>query len=259
MKQKPAVHNRLYHSLLYGAFHHFFMGMIILYALFLSLQGIFLENITYDFFKKIADYTLIICLLVELGLKLIVAPKHFFSYRWNTLDLLILISAFLMPSLLLLRVFRFFIYVYTFFDRPFVNRVIHTFLISLPTLMVSATVLIASMFCYALLATDIFGEDFPHLFGHVGRSMFTFAQIITYDDWIASVVRPVMGKYPYSWIIFFSFVIFIVFGILNIFIGTIVNAMNAIDNSQSDDTSIADLEQQIQELKKIILENTSSK
>ena len=81
---------------------------------------------------------------------------------------------------------------------------------------------------------------------------------MTFDDWIVSVVNPVMKIYPFSWIVFFSFVLLIVFGVMNIFVGTIVNAMNFVDGAADEGPSIEDVQKQLIELKELIQKQNRS-
>ncbi|MDP3936188.1 MAG: ion transporter [Alphaproteobacteria bacterium] len=252
------LHKRIHHSLMYGALHHVCMGMILLYAVFHSVTGTVFHTEYYGFLKESITVVFFLVMAVELILRLVLNPKEFFKKTWNVAMLGLLIFAYFTPSLLILLTFRFFIYIYTFVDHPVINRVIHTFIHSIPTLMMSSSVLMGCLLCYGLLTTALFGEAFPDLFGHIGKSLFSFIQLMTFDDWIGSVVSPVMTVYPLSWIVFFSFVLLVVFGVLNIFVGTIVNAMNFVEDSADEGPSINDLQKQLVELKGLIQKQNSA-
>jgi voltage-gated sodium channel len=245
---------------MYGSLHHLFMGIIVCYAIFLGFQGTSFDTTYYQQLKVSIDQAFLTCFIVELGLKIMLNPKEFFQHKWHFFELGFLILSLYVPGILVLRIFRFFTYLYTFFEHPLINRVIHTFLKSFSTLLISTGVLIASLVGYALLTTTLFGHAFPEKFSHLGKSLFTFCRLITFDDWMASVLEPVMEVYPYSWIIFFSFVIVIVFGIMNIFIGTIVNAMRYTnDPSDDNEPSNKEIQQHIEELKKLILKDQKNR
>jgi len=260
LDQNLSLRKKMEQSLLYGDLHHFFMGIIIMYAAFLSFCGTSFHTEQYDQIKIIVDDFFLIVFALELGLKLWVAPKRFISYSWNLFDLGIFIFTLLIPHAKILRVLRFFIYLHTFVDNPFINRVVHTFLKSLPTIIVSTAVLLVVVFCYSILTTQIFGEDFPELFGHVGRSLYTLFQVMTLESWSGGVVRPVMEIYPWAWVIFISFILVSTYGITNIFVSAVVNAMSFIDrdSAQNGKPSINDLEQQIQELKGLMKEMSTT-
>jgi voltage-gated sodium channel len=77
----------------------------------------------------------------------------------------------------------------------------------------------------AVMAVNMYGEEFPHLFGTLGISLFTLFTIMTLEGWVDGVVRPIMEKHPYAWLFFIPFIMGTTFTVLNLFIGIIVNAM----------------------------------
>lgn len=245
----------LFHSFVYGAFHHLVMACVLIYAVLMSLSGVYDESL-----KPLITNIFFGLMVFEFVVKLILNPKEILSKIASYMELAVLILAVSSPGILVIFVFRFFVYVYTFFDHPVVNRVIHTFLHSLPTLIMSSSLLGGCMFGYGLLANTLFGKDFPEQFGTISQSLLTFIQLMTFDDWMAYILRPVMELYPYAWLIFLSFIVLIVFGVLNIFVGTVVNAMNALDDQSDDnDAAIKALKKEIADLKKLILRKYNDK
>jgi voltage-gated sodium channel len=77
----------------------------------------------------------------------------------------------------------------------------------------------------AVMAVNLFGADFPALFGTLGASLFTLFTIMTLEGWVDGVVKPISEKFPYAWLFFIPFIIGTTFTVLNLFIGIIVNAM----------------------------------
>jgi voltage-gated sodium channel len=253
------LHTKIYHSLMYGKLHHIYMALTLLYAIFFGFTGTAFHNEGFIKLQQGVHILFFGVVLLEVFVKSIINPNDVFKKPWHILQIALLIGAYFNPALLILMIFRFFIYLYTFADHPIINRVVHTFVHSVPTLMMSSSVLMGCLICYSLFTTALFGEAFPELFGHIGKSLFTFVQLMTFDDWIASVLKPVMKVYPMSWIVFFSFILFIVFGVMNIFVGTIVNAMNFVDDSAEDSPTLNQLQAQIKELKDIIQQQSISK
>jgi voltage-gated sodium channel len=80
-------------------------------------------------------------------------------------------------------------------------------------------------YVFAVMATQLFGEDFPHLFGNLGDSLFTLFTVMTLEGWTNDVAKPVMEKYPYAWVFFVTYIVVTTFMVLNLFIGVVVNAM----------------------------------
>ena len=77
------------------------------------------------------------------------------------------------------------------------------------------------------MATKLFGGDNPDLFGTLGDSLFTLFTVMTLEGWTNDVVKPVMEKHPYAWLFFVIFIVVTTFMVLNLFIGVVVNAMQA--------------------------------
>jgi voltage-gated sodium channel len=80
---------------------------------------------------------------------------------------------------------------------------------------------------FAVMATKMFGDAKPELFGSLGDSLFTLFTVMTLEGWVDGVTRPVMETHPWAWIFFIIFIIFTTFMVLNLFIGVVVNAMQA--------------------------------
>jgi hypothetical protein len=77
----------------------------------------------------------------------------------------------------------------------------------------------------AVLATKLFGGEFPEWFGSIGKSLYTLFQVMTLESWSQGIVRPVMEKFPIAWLFFVPFIIIATFTILNLFIEIIVSTM----------------------------------
>jgi voltage-gated sodium channel len=78
---------------------------------------------------------------------------------------------------------------------------------------------------FAVMATNLYGADFPNLFGTLGASLFTLFTVMTLEGWVDGVVKPIMEKHPYAWMFFITFIVVTTFMVLNLFIGVVVNAM----------------------------------
>jgi hypothetical protein len=48
---------------------------------------------------------------------------------------------------------------------------------------------------------------------------------MTLEGWSGEVVRPVMEKYPWAWVLFVPYIVLATFMVLNLFIGIVVDAM----------------------------------
>lgn len=75
------------------------------------------------------------------------------------------------------------------------------------------------------MAVNLYGAQYPELFGTLGASLFTLFTIMTLEGWVEGVVNPIMETHPYAWLFFIPFIIITTFWVFNLFTGIIVNAM----------------------------------
>ena len=171
-----------------------------------------------------------ICLgifLVELLLKLIAYRFRFWRSGWNIFDFVVVTIALLpdagvwgvLRALRVLRVMRLLTVV------PQMRKVVAAFLHAIPGLGGVVAVMAVIIYTSAVLATNLFGADYPQYFGSVGASLFSLFQIMTLESWSMGIVRPLMETHPWAWLFFVPFIIVATFTILNLFIGIIVSTM----------------------------------
>jgi voltage-gated sodium channel len=103
-------------------------------------------------------------------------------------------------------------------------------------------------YVFGVMATIMYGEAFPDWFGTLGASLYSLFQIMTLESWSMGIVRPVMQEFPLAWSFFVPFIVITSFSVLNLFIGLLVNTMQAAVEEQT--------EQDIDELRQITLEQT---
>ena len=77
------------------------------------------------------------------------------------------------------------------------------------------------------MATIMYGDSFDAWFGTIGRSLYSLFQIMTLESWSMGIVRPVMKEFPNAWAFFVPFIVITAFSVLNLFIGILVNTMQA--------------------------------
>jgi len=92
---------------------------------------------------------------------------------------------------------------------------------------------------FAVIATKLYGENFPQWFGSIGESLYSLFQIMTLESWSMGIVRPVMVEHPYAWIFFVIFILVATFTMLNLFIAIIVNAMQTFTEQENRERNLA--------------------
>ncbi len=165
--------------------------------------------------------------LVEIVLKLAAYRGLFWRSGWNLFDVAVVAIA-LVPgagpwavlrSLRVLRVLRLLTVI------PSLRKVVAAFLHSIPGLAGVVAVMTIFFYTAGVLATRLFGENYPDWFGTLGRSLYSLFQIMTLESWSMGIVRPVMETHPWAWAFFVPFIMIATFTILNLFIGIIVSTM----------------------------------
>ncbi|MCF6429618.1 ion transporter [Leisingera sp. MMG026] len=171
-----------------------------------------------------------ICLsifVVEILAKLFVRRLRFFLSGWNVFDFVIVGIA-LAPGtqgLSVLRALRILRVLRVISVAPRLRRVVEGFITALPG-MGSVFLLMAIIFYIgSVIATKLFGQDFPEWFGDLGRSAYSLFQIMTLESWSMGIVRPVMEVHPHAWAFFVPFIMVTTFAVVNLLVGLIVNSM----------------------------------
>ncbi|MEL7106661.1 MAG: ion transporter [Pseudomonadota bacterium] len=171
--------------------------------------------------------------VVEIALRLAADFRGFWRDPWRLFDLVVIAIA-LMPAtgpLAILRAFRILRILRLVAAVPAMRRVVTGLLQALPGMGSIVMLLCIIYFVFAVIATKLFAASFPEWFGTLGASAYSLFQIMTLESWSMGIVRPVMEVYPYAWTLFVPFIVMTAFAVLNLFIGVIVDAMNAEANA----------------------------
>jgi voltage-gated sodium channel len=169
---------------------------------------------------------------LELLLKLTVWRGRFFRSGWNLFDFTIVAIAWLPAAgpLAVLRALRIMRVLRLISVVPQMRSVVGALLRALPGMGSIVAVLLLVFYVAAVMATGLFGADFPAWFGSVGASMYSLFQIMTLESWSMGIVRPVMEVYPLAWLFFVPFIVATSFTVLNLFIALIVNSMQTLQS-----------------------------
>jgi voltage-gated sodium channel len=175
------------------------------------------------------DQAILIVFVVEIALRLAVKRLAFLRDPWSMFDLAV-VSIALIPAtgplqvlraLRILRAFRLITKV------PSLRRVVGALVGALPGMGSIVLLLALILYVFAVMATQLYGATMPDRFGSLGISLLTLFQLVTLDGWSGEVVRPIMETNPYAWIFFIVFILVSSFTVFNLFIGVVVNAMQA--------------------------------
>lgn len=131
------------------------------------------------------------------------------------------------------------------------RHVIDTLFHAIPGVLNLLVLIIIAFVIFAVLATNLFGQQVPHLWGTIGESLISLQQIMLGDDW-GNNLRETMKVYPYAWILSIAFLIAVTFILLNVFIGVIVDAMQTAEEEDDSNKDMDDLKAQLKVLRQDI-------
>jgi len=221
-------------------FETFITAVIVINAIGLGLEtSPAVMNAAGDVIRQL-DKIAIAIFVVELLLKLFVYRLSFFRNGWNVFDLAI-VSAALVPAgeqysvlraLRILRALRLVSVV------PSMRKVIVGLFSAIPSIGTVIIMLVLLFYISAVMATKLFGGEFPQWFGSMGASLYSLFQIMTLESWSMGIVRPVMEEFPYAWAFFLPFILITTFAVANLVVGLIVNSMQDVveeDESAADE------------------------
>lgn len=188
--------------------------------------------------KASAHYLLVAvdnaCLAIftlELVAKIYAFGFAFFTGKdkgWNLFDFVIVgLSLFASAGISVLRALRIFRAMRLLSVLPQMRLITEAMLHTLPSLFGVAILLFIFYYVYAVLCVNLFGTDFPAHFGDLGKSFFTLFRLMIMDDF-GNIVRQIIDKFAYAWVIFVSFVLIVGFVVLNLVVGIIVESISEI-------------------------------
>jgi voltage-gated sodium channel len=205
------------------------MSLIIINAVILGLETSKSAMASSGRLLEILDHIILAVFVIEIAARIAVHRWAFFRDPWSVFDFIVIGIA-LVPAtetfsvlraLRVLRVLRLITVV------PTLRRVVAGLLAALPG-MGSIVLLIGLIYyVFAVMATKLFGADNPNLFGTLGDSLWTLFTVMTLEGWTNDVAKPVMEHHPHAWWFFVTFIVVTTFMVLNLFIGVVVNAMQA--------------------------------
>jgi len=208
-------------------FTNFILSVILFNAAILGMQTAKETLANWQDVLFVLDKACLAIFVVELLIRLYAWRGRFFKDAWSIFDLTVVVIALVPASgpLAVLRALRVLRVLRVLTIVPSMRRVVSALLGALPGLGAISMLLLLIYYVFAVIATDIFGEQFPQWFGSIGLSLYTLFQVMTLESWSMGISRPVMEEFPYAWLFFVPFILVATFTVLNLFIAIIVNAM----------------------------------
>ena len=201
------------------------------------------------------DHFILWVFIAELALLIAARRLNFFKDPWSVFDFLGVMIAFIPAtgSLSVLRALRVLRVLRLINKIESMRRVVGALLSALPGLGSVFSLILIIFYVSAVIATNIFGLDFPERFGSLSTSLYTLFQIMTLEGWSEEIARPVMEVFPSSWIFFILFILCATFIVVNLFVAVIVDSINSIRSAENAGSELA-LDEEIRSLRSEVTE-----
>ncbi len=209
-------------------FQNVIMAVIVLNAIIIGMETSPALMAQFGPILIALDQIAIVIFVIEILLKLLVYRLAFFQNGWNIFDFAIVAVA-LVPTggaLSVLRALRILRALRLVSAMPKMRKVVQGLFAAIPSMGTVILLLGLVFYIAAVMATKLFGAEFPQWFGSIGASLYSLFQIMTLESWSMGIVRPIMEVYSWAWVFFVPFVLVTSFVVLNLFIAIIVNAMH---------------------------------
>lgn len=161
-------------------------------------------------------------------------PRKYFRNGWNVFDVIVVGLSYIAVSpaisaLRTLRVVRVFRLVSAV---PQMRRVVEALFGAMPGILASFAILSVVFYIAAVMGTTLFHTD-PG-FKDLGASLISLFALSQFDGWGDTIAR-LQGHNPYAWVFVIGFTIIAAFAVLNLFIGVIVEAVQAAPQEEIKD------------------------
>jgi voltage-gated sodium channel len=204
------------------------LALIIFNAITLGLETSPSAMETHGPLLHAIDRAVLTIFVVEPAARIFVFRASFFRDPWSLFDLFVVGIA-LVPatgSLSVLRALRILRILRLVTAVPSLKRVVGGLVTALPGMGSIMLLLVLIFYVFSVMASKLFGATKPELFGNLGAAAYTLFQVMTFDDWSAGIVKPLMEEHPWAWLFFVVFILLSTFMVLNLFIGVVVSALD---------------------------------
>ena len=251
-------------------FQHFITTLIVLNAITMGLETSKAMVLSVGSAIDIFNFFVITVFVIEVALRIYVYRLDFFKDPWSLFDFFVVAISVIPASegfeiLRALRVLRLFRLVTVV---PQMRKIVSALASVIPGMLSIAAILVLFFYIFAIMATQLFRDEFPQWFGTLGESFYTLFQIMTLESWSMGIVRPIMEVYPLAWIFFIVFIFVATFIMVNLIVAIVVDAMATINEDGSIPTDakeesitqeIHTLREEIQQLKELLIESNKSR
>jgi voltage-gated sodium channel len=196
---------------------------------------------SFEAFDRIALYVYTAELLLRMisyGKK----PWEFFRRGWNIFDFLIVaLSPIFAGQTVVLRLLRLLRLIRIFRFLPEVKVLTISIVRSIPPLLSMSVLIFLALFIYGMAGVYLLGEKLPLHWGDISIALTTLFILLTLENFPVYLEEAILVS-PLALPFFLSYIFIVVFTVLNVFIGIVLNAM---DEARSENR------EKIEKLKKL--------
>ena len=171
---------------------YFITALIVLNAIILGLETVPAAMLHYGSILLAIDHFILGVFVVEILLRIYAHRLAFFRDPWSIFDFSVVAIALVPASgpLAVLRALRILRVLRLLTLVPSMRRVVGALLGSIPGLSSIGLVLLLIYYVFAVIATKLFGGNFPQWFGSIGESLYSLFQIMTLESWSMGYRAP---------------------------------------------------------------------
>jgi voltage-gated sodium channel len=177
---------------------------------------------TLDSFALYIYSTELVLRMVSYGKK----PWEFFRRSWNVFDFAIIaLSPVFAGQIVILRLLRLLRLVRIFRFLPEVRVLTLSIIRSVPPLLSMGVLIFLALYIYGMAGVYIFGEELPIHWGNISIALTTLFILLTLENFPVYLEEAVLVS-PWALPFYLSYIFIVVFTVLNVLIGIVLNAMD---------------------------------
>jgi voltage-gated sodium channel len=153
-------------------------------------------------------------------------PWEFFRRGWNIFDFLIVaLSPIFAGQTVVLRLLRLLRLIRIFRFLPEVKVLTISIVRSIPPLLSMSVLIFLALFIYGMAGVYLLGEKLPLHWGDISIALTTLFILLTLENFPVYLEEAILVS-PLALPFFLSYIFIVVFTVLNVFIGIVLNAMD---------------------------------
>ena len=180
---------------------------------------------SFETFDRLALYvytTELILRMISYGTK----PWEFFRRGWNIFDFLIIaLSPIFAGQTVVLRLLRLLRLIRIFRFLPEVKVLTISIVRSIPPLLSMSVLIFLALFIYGMAGVYLLGDELPLHWGDITIALTTLFILLTLENFPVYLEEAILVS-PLALPFFLSYIFIVVFTVLNVFIGIVLNAMD---------------------------------